>query len=296
MKLSTIRYFCKVARSRSIREAAEELHISASAISRTITQLEDELEQQLLERQARGVKLTQAGEIVHQRFHEILLNLETVREELDDLQGMHRGKIRIATLEGAVTYLLPKAIAEFHRHYPGISFEILTGDVSQAVEAVLQDEAEVLIAFNVPENPQISILARVDLPLYAVMSPRNPLRKRKSVSLKDAGSMEAGYLTENHGTRRLLDQVLGKYGIVPRRTLVTNSIETLKAFVRHGLGITFLPKFTVEREVHNNELLIVPVEEASLVTAQMVIGTRRHRPIAKATEELIERIKTLLFL
>ena len=107
MELSTVRYFHKVACSSSIREAAEQLHVSASAISRKISQLEEEFGQPLFERHARGIKLTQAGEIVRQCFHDMLQNVDSLHDQLGELNGLLRGKVRIATVEGAVTYLLP---------------------------------------------------------------------------------------------------------------------------------------------------------------------------------------------
>lgn len=294
MELSTIRYFHKVSRSCSIREAADQLHVSASAISRKIAQLEEEFGQPLFERHARGVRLTQAGEIVQQRFQDVLQNVDTLHEQLDELKGLLRGRIRIATVEGAVAYLLPQAIANLHRVYPNLSFEIMTAGGADVVESVLEDDSDLLIAFNVDPHANISVVARVALPLFAVVGANHALKSATLLSLRELENTKIGYLTESHGTRRLLDNALNELGVNPARTLVTNSVESLKAFARHGIGITFLPRFVFEREVTTGDLIAIPVREAELLTASLVIGVRRGRRMSRSTQELIERLKDLL--
>jgi len=294
MELSTVRYFHKVARSSSIREAAEQLHVSASAISRKISQLEEEFGQPLFERHARGIKLTQAGEIVRQCFHDVLQNVDSLHDQLGELNGLLRGKVRIATVEGAVTYLLPQAIASLHSAYPNVFFEITTSGGADVVESVLEDEADLLIAYNVNPDARLAVVAHIALPLYAAVGANHALRAAKSLSLRDLSTTRIGYLTESHGTRRLLDNAMNELSIYPARTLVTNSVESLKAFARHGIGIIFLPRFVFEREVRSGDLIAIPIDEASLLTASLIIAVRRNRRVARATQELIKRLTDLI--
>lgn len=294
MQLSTIKYFCEVARSGSIREAADRLHIATSAISRQIAQLEEELGETLFERHARGITLTPAGAIAQEHFREMLLRVDLISDQLSELKGLRRGRVRIATVEGAVAYLLARAIADFHCVYPGVTLEITMAGTSEAVDAVLQDEADLFIAFNVPPNADISIVAQIAEPLYAVVGPAHVLWDAESCTLRQIANMPFGYLTEAHGIRRLLDQALHSLGVVPRPALVSNSIEALKAFARRAGGITFLPRFAAQREIEAGELCLVPVLEADLITALVMIGVHRGRRVSRATQELSQRIKDLL--
>ena len=294
MQLSTIRYFCEVARSGSIREAADRLHIATSAISRQIAQLEDELGEPLFERHARGTTLTPAGEIAQGHFREMLVRIESIYDQLSELKGLRRGRVRIATVEGAVAYLLARAIADFHSVYPGVSLEITIAGTSGAVDAVLQDEADLFIAFNVPPNADISVVAQIAEPLYAVVGPEHELWAAESCTLRQIANMRYGYLTEAHGIRQLLDQALHRVGVAPHPALVSNSLEALKAFARRAGGITFMPRFAAQREVEAGELCLVPVLEADLITALLIIGVHRGRRVSRATQELAERIKDLL--
>jgi len=294
MELSTIRYFCEVARSRSLREASERLHVATSALSRQVAQLEEELGQPLFERHARGMTLTEAGEIAHVHFREMLVQIDSIAGQLDDLKDLRRGRLRIITVEGAVAYLLATAVGDFHTLYPGVELEITTAGTTDAITAILQDKADVFIAFNAPPHAEIQILAEVPEPLYAVVGPHHSLWDAASCSLRQISSMRYGCLTEAHGSRLLLDQALHRLGLRPRPVLVSNSVEALKAFARTAGGATFMPWFAVQREVEAGELRLLPLVESGLLTSPLSIGVRRHRRIPKATHELIGRIQVLL--
>lgn len=294
MQLSTLKYFCEVARSGSIREAADRLHIATSAISRQIAQLEEQLGEPLFERHARGITLTAAGAIAQEHFREMLLRVELISDQLSELKELRRGRVHIATVEGAVAYLLARAIADFHNVYPGVALEITMASTPEVVNAVLQDEADLFIAFNAQSNADISIVAQIAEPLYAVVGPEHVLWAAESCTLRQVASMPFGYLTEAHGIRRLLDHAMHSVGVVPRPALVSNSIEALKAFARRAGGITFMPAFAAQREVEAGELCLVSVLEADLVTALLMIGVHRGRRVSRATQEIAKRIKTLL--
>ena len=109
----SLRYFSAIARHGSIREAAEELHIAQSALSRQIQKLEEDFGVPLFQRHARGVKLTSAGEIFLRHAQTNLRQIERVRSEIDALQGLRRGTVSIHSIESLVPHLLPRAVTRF---------------------------------------------------------------------------------------------------------------------------------------------------------------------------------------
>ncbi len=133
-----LRYFAAVARHRSIREAAEELHIAQSALSRQIHKLEEDFGVPLFHRHARGVELTSAGEIFLRHARSSLRQIERVRSELDALKGLRRGTVTIQSIESLVQHLLPRAIARFSERHPGISFDVTIDGSDHVVAAVLK--------------------------------------------------------------------------------------------------------------------------------------------------------------
>jgi DNA-binding transcriptional LysR family regulator len=238
--------------------------------------------------------LTEAGEVAHAHFREMLVQIDSIAGQLDDLKELRRGRLRIITVEGAVAYLLATAVGDFHALYPGVELDITTAGTTDAITAILQDKADVFIAFNALPHAEIRILAEVPEPLYAVVGPQHSLWDAASCSLRQISNMRYGCLTEAHGSRQLLDQALHKLGLRPRPVLVSNSVEALKAFARAAGGVTFMPWFAVQREVQAGELRLVSLIESELLTSPLSIGVRKHRRIPRATHELIGRVQVLL--
>lgn len=295
MQLSTIRYFYEVSRTESIRVAAERLHIAPSAVSRQIAQLEDELGHALFERRSTGLQLTLAGKIASEHFRRILVNVDAVRESLDELKDLRRGLIRIATVEGVVAHLLSLAIHDFHSSYPEVRFEVTIAGTAAVVKAVLQGNADLFIAFNVPPESDIKIVAQALEPLYVVVAADHRLSRADGIGLADLAKERLGVLTGEHGIRMLLDNAFSRVGLVPQYTIVSNSIEALKTFVSQGTCITLMPRFAAQREVDAGLLRLVSVRELELITAPLMIGMWRDQPPSRSTLELIERIERLLY-
>ena len=131
-----VRYFAAVARCGSIREAAEELHVAQSALSRQVQKLEDELGAPLFQRHSRGVELTSAGEILLGHAQTSLRQVERVRSEVDGLKGLRRGVVHVSAIESLVPHLLPQVIARFNRRHPGIQFAISIEGSDRVLAAV----------------------------------------------------------------------------------------------------------------------------------------------------------------
>src|SRR6202048_2472257 len=122
---ASLRYFGAVVQHGSIRAAADALHIAQSAVSRQLQSLEQELDVQLIERRARGIVPTPAGELLYRYCRDASFHVERLRSEIDALQGLRRGNVRIATVESLMTGLLPDAIDKFRAQHPGITFEVM---------------------------------------------------------------------------------------------------------------------------------------------------------------------------
>ncbi len=121
---TALRYFLEVVRCGSISEASQRLNVAASAVSRQIAKLERELETPLLERRARGVVPSAAGERLAVHARKAQLASEQVAAELRGLADLRRGQVRLATTEGFSLDFLPEVIAAFRQGYAGIHFSL----------------------------------------------------------------------------------------------------------------------------------------------------------------------------
>src|SRR5919204_5156212 len=129
--LRIMRYVDEVARSGSIRKAADHLNVTASAVNRRIADLEEELGAPLFERRPRGVRLTAAGELFVRYIREQTGDVERMKSQIEDLKGLRRGTVRIACSQALALDFLPREIATYRAKFPLVQFDVKVFDHEQ---------------------------------------------------------------------------------------------------------------------------------------------------------------------
>jgi DNA-binding transcriptional LysR family regulator len=286
MQIPALRYFLAVARLGSIRQAAEELHVATSAIRRQIANLEDTYGTPLLERHAQGVRLTLAGEIFAQHARSTLHAFERVRSDIDDVRGLKRGHVRIAVIEGIVSNFLLPALVAFSEHYPAITFEIDVAGTQSILGAVARDDADFGIVFNPSPHPEIEIGTAIRHPLVALAPRDHPIARLSRVRLHDLCGHRIALPHHAFGTRQLVESALVVSGLHLGTFLTINSIELLKVFVSHGLGVTILPLIALAHDPRSGSWRAVHIDDPVLGASQLALCFHRHRPPGAAAATL----------
>jgi DNA-binding transcriptional LysR family regulator len=284
---ASLRYFSAVARHGSFREAAEELHIAQSALSRQVQKLEDEFGIALFERHARGVRLTSAGDIFLRHAQSNLRQVERVRSELDALKGLRRGTVSIRSIETLAPHLLPQAVARFSARHPGIRFEIVIDGSDQVIAAVREGRTDIGLAFYPPADRDLVTLFKMREPLVAVLSASHPLAKEKRVSLSDCARYPIAAPMRNTGSRILIDVAAKAANIHIVPMLESNSIPLRVEFVRVNHGITFLSRLSAWDSLQSGELVAVPIRERLVNSASIDAVTHAGRQLPLAAEEFL---------
>lgn len=280
MSINPIRYFAEVVRSGSIREASERLNVAPSALSRQIQNLEYELGMPLFERQPRGMKLTAAGEIYARYAQTVILEEDRVRSELEELRGLRRGVVRLATVEGVVADMLTTVVTKFRDKYPGIRFHLLTTGTDDVVASVRDGTADIGISFHAQPDAAVRFVRRIRDPLAALLHPDHVLARRRQVTLTEILSFPVAVPEAGFGIRRLIDEQCRRLGQSMTAALETNSIEALRGFARSGAGITMLPGMSYQREIRQGEIVAIPISDRALNQCSMDISVLagRHLP------------------
>src|ERR1700748_3225603 len=125
--LRIMRYVDEVARTGSIRKAADHLNVTASAVNRRIMDLEVELGAPLFERRPRGVRLTAAGEVFVNYLRRQDGEVERMKSQIEDLKGLRRGTVRIACSQALALNFLPQAVAAFRKRHRQVAFTVKVG-------------------------------------------------------------------------------------------------------------------------------------------------------------------------
>lgn len=282
-------YFDAVARCGSIRKAAENLFVASSALTRHILQLEEQVGTPLFERVPRGVRLTPAGELLHAHVRGTLQDLAATCMRIDDLSGLVHGAVRIAAAETMAIEFLPRAIAEFRRLHPGVSFDLNTSNGVQATGALLSDQVDVIVALN-PAYDE-NLLVHADLPeeMCAVVRTGHPLAGRASVRFVDCAAFPLAYPQRGMGGRSVLDRLAKDIALEITPVFQGNSMEVLKAFVRHSDAVTFQLVVGVQRDRRAGELATVPIADLR-DPSRIVVATRKGRHLTHAAAAFLEHL------
>jgi len=284
---ASLRYFGAVVQHGSIRAAADALHVAQSAVSRQLQSLEQELDVQLIERRARGIAPTPAGELLYRYWRDANFHVERLRSEIDALQGLRRGNVRIATVESLTTGLLPDAIDKFRAQYPGITFEVMMSGSDGVAQAVRSGEAEMGFGLNLGSSPEFNVVHRVREPILAVMSPKHALATARTLSLSRLAGWPIALSMRRNGIRQLVEAAATAAGITLEPALVTNSVELQHRFARTGQGIAFLPRLPCLQSIKSGLLVAVPISDPALNSGTFDIITLAARKLPLAAEEFI---------
>lgn len=292
MHILSFKYFLAVARTGSIRQAAVELHVSPSALSRQIQNLEHGFRTQLFDRRASGMQLTEEGRILALHMRRTVREMELARAGIDSLHDMVTGTIRYATIEGVVkTWLFP-VIAAFQQRFPDVIFE---GQVvgSEAVYAALSaDQVDFGITMETVLPPEIDIVERFSTGFMAVMAERHPLARQEELTLLQIAAHRLAMLSTRFETRRLVNAAATRQGLKLHIGFELDHIEMLKYFVQATNGITVLPEYVVSDEASSG-LVVVRVKPGELQSCATLLCKRRDRHLTQAADNFIEQVRQI---
>ncbi|WP_264045374.1 LysR family transcriptional regulator [Methylobacterium flocculans] len=294
MQMSGLRYFLAVARTGSIASASTQLNVAASAISRQIANLEAELDCVLFERRPRGMVPSPAGELLATHAHQTLIRAEQVAAEIQGLQGLARGLIRIATSEGFALDLLPNAIAEFHGDYPGIRFEVQMLPPAQVTHVVAAGDADIGVTFALAPSSLVTVAYDNAVEMVALSAPDHPLARRPSIQLSDLTAFPIAVPTLDTTARRVFDAACQAEGIIIEPTLTANILSALLPFVRRTRGIALMSALSVQTPVRLGELVCIPVRSRASLIRGIQVQVMRDRKLPHAVQAFLRQLITAL--
>lgn len=290
MHLATFRYFLSVAETKSIRKTAEHLHVSASAISRQIQNLEHSFRSELFERRPSGMYLTEEGRILETHLRRSVRDIELAKAQIDELHGLVAGRIHFATIEGVVSSWLLPAIAEFRKHYPGLTFEGQTTGTEDVYAAVLNDKVDFGITLESDPYPGLRIIDRFKTRFLLAVPPDHELTRKDSVTLADLTPYPLALLSNQFYTSQLLNRMALAKGLTFNIVLELNYIEMLKHFVISHGAITVLPDYSVIAEKRNGRLTVIDMGEEELPPTMTVVCVKEGRRLSHSAEVFIEQV------
>lgn len=287
--LRFLRYIDEVARSGSIRQAAERLHVAASAVNRRVQDIEEELGTPLFERLPRGMRLTAAGELFVHYIRDRSSALDQVRSQIEELQGLRRGSVRLVASQALAPAFLPKAVAEFRKAHPLVAFQVRFGDHLQALEKLRDFEADLALVFNLPAEADVERLADCEQRLVCLMHKSHPLaRSQGGLHLRDCADYPVVMPSAEIGGRQLLDRFLLRSSFKLSPKIESNSFEFLRGCLYHEHAVTF--QIAIGAMTDRGELVAKEIEDRGLPRGRLVLASLRGRQLPVVAYTFAKRL------
>ncbi|NIG13110.1 LysR family transcriptional regulator [Pantoea sp. Cy-640] len=282
--LSTeMRYFLAVADCGSLSAASAQLFVAVSAISRQIQRLEQQLGVTLFARHARGMVLTEAGEIFAHHVRKNLLDMEYALAEIKGLKAVRRTLIRVACTDGLAFTLLPRLIATFRRDHPGVLFDVRVASAQGVAELLRSGECDVALQFSLHAERAVEVVGSWPAPVLLVMHDSHPLAGVPQVALADLSHYPLALPQQNTTVRQLFELASHMSGHLIEPVLTCDNFSTLFHFLlRTPLAVTICSSFTLAEEAQQQGLVMRAVNIDQLSQRTLQLQTQSGRPRSAA--------------
>ena len=287
--LQIYRYIAEVAKSGSVRKAAEKLAITPSSLNRRIQSFEYEIGGQIFERNARGLRLNPAGELAVHTFKKHLADVEELKARIEDLKGIRRGRVAIKASQALLPHFLPKQVLTYQRQFPGVDFSISVADLVDAEQALLDYDVDLAILFSALPTESFKTVARVEQSVFAIMAPGHPLADNEKLSLSQCVEYPLALHDSSFSVGQLLEAQAHRSRISLKPVMKSNSFILLQSYIMSSNAVGFEIEIGLgENEL--NGLVKKPLDVNKLNKISVQLIQLRGRTLSVAAAKFAEQI------
>jgi DNA-binding transcriptional LysR family regulator len=277
-----LQVFAAVARRLSFARAAEELHLTAPAISMQIKQLEASIGLPLFDRSGGNVSLTLTGEYFLVYVQRVLAALREAENVLGKLRKVQTGVLQLGMLTTA-KYFVPHLLAAFMKEHPGVQPRLTEGNRQELVDALHRNELDLAIMGRPPKELDTRAEPFAKHPLGIIASAEHPLAQVPEIGIAELTREPFIIREPGSGSRQTMEALFREWRISPPVLMQMASNESIKQAVMANLGIAFLSLHTVAEELHSGKLVALRVDELPLMREWQLVhlSARVLSPVAE---------------
>lgn len=284
MNIQKYKAFIKTVEYGSFSQAAIRLSYSQSGISRMIADLEKEWGVTLLERGRGGIRLTSDGTKLLPFMKKVCEEFDSLQQQVDELNGLQSGLIRIGTFSSVATHWLPPVLKRFQHDYPNIDFELLMGDYSEIEEWILDGRVDFGF-LPLPVSDKLTTIVMDEDPLLAVIPKDNPYADQ--ITFPVEALCDYPFILLEKGEKGDVTYIFEENRINPQIRFTTLDDYAIMSMVENGLGISILPGLILKRNPYD-----IAVKELSKPAKRtIVLAMRDPNAASLAVRKFIEYLK-----
>jgi DNA-binding transcriptional LysR family regulator len=265
VEIRQLRAFVAIAETGTFTAGASRVHVTQAAISMQIRQLESEIGARVFVRAPRHVILTEAGEQLLRRARHILREHDAALDEIAELAGAERGRLRIGSASAMVlTEQLPAILKDLRKQHPAAEISVVSGTSEVLVDQILAGEVDIAFVSLPVDVRGIKTERLSEDQLVAIASPRHRLAKQKTIDAYTLAG-ERLILGERGGnTRRLIDMFFAQAGVTIRVAMELSRQQAIRRMVEEDMGVGIVPLQSVKEDVEKGRLVRWWIEGAEI--------------------------------
>jgi molybdate transport repressor ModE-like protein len=285
-----MRLLVEIERQGSLSGAAQAIGIGQPSASQHLRLLEAAAGQQLVERNGRGSRLTEAGRVLAQHAAQALAALEAGEEELAALNGLQHGTIRLGASTAPGAYVLPETLGCFRRDYPGVTVEVEIASSGEILRRLLDGRVQLAVVGADETDPRIVLDPFLEDEIVGVARPGAAPIARGTLAPAALAELMLLCREEGSSSRAIVERELREIEIAPAGTWELGSIEAVKRAARAGLGVAFLSRYAVAEEVERGELEVFRFRGRRPLTRQFSVARLAARRLSPSESAFVRTL------
>lgn len=292
--LTNLKFLDAVARTGSIRGAADALSITSTALNRRILAMEEDLGVQIFERLPRGVRLSSAGEILIHHIRAQLSDMDRVKSQIADLSGIRRGHVSIACSQALAPYFLPEQIKAYRAEHPGVTFGVHIRDRDAAELSLADHTADLALVFEPVRMLDFQTILTVPQQIYAVMTPEHPLASKEMIRIRECLTYPIAMPERRYGVRHLIELALMESGHAVEPVIESDNFEFLRNYAIAENIISFQLPIGLPKSDPEKGLITKLVDPRDVPGGSVYFGQLRGRTMPVAVAKFADQITKAL--
>ncbi|PIC94592.1 LysR family transcriptional regulator [Sporosarcina sp. P26b] len=278
MNIKQLEYFICVAEEESFTNASKIMFVSQPNLSKSISQLENELGVKLFDRKPRLTKLNKYGEYYYKRVKEAFLLLNEAENTVKEMINPHAGTINLSFVHTLGNTFIPQMIGEYRKKFPDIKFNLLQSSTDVLLEDLLTGGADFCFLMDREFPNGISHFKLFAEEMFVILPNDHHLKDNKTINLRDLEHEEFISFKTGIGLRNTIDKICNEAGFQPNTIFECQEVATVAGFVEEGLGVSLVPKL---KGLENLSIKIIPIlNKAHLRNINLAIRDDAYRPPA----------------
>jgi LysR family transcriptional regulator, regulator for metE and metH len=276
----------EIAATGSVTRAAERLHLTQSALSHQLRDIESRLGIQLFLRLGKRMVLTPPGERVLGAAKRVLDEIGRAEEDLKLMSQHGKGVLRLCTQCNTGYHWLPPLLQAFHRKYPGVDVQIMVNATNRPIEALLEGQIDLAVVTSEVDDKRLQSVPLFDDELVAVVAPTHPFAKRTSIEPIDFAEEHLIIYTADRHDSYTFSRILAPAGVEPARVSQVPLTEAILELVKAGLGVSVMARWAIEPALKTGAVRAVKIGKRGVYRSWTAV-TLRDRVEPKWQREFV---------